>query len=393
MKLHTSNFNSLLATNLIFGEDCVNENLPLIMKEQGYSKIFIATDPGIVSSGILNKVIVILEGNNITYEIFSDVETNPLDSTVMEGMGVYVKGNCELIIALGGGSAMDFAKGVSAVVGNGGHILDYRRGKETLHKKCPTIIAIPTTVGTGSEVTPVSVITDPKAKRKYIIASPYIQPRYAMVDPTLTYTLPAHIVASTGMDALVHAIESYTSNAANPFSESFSMQAMKMLVNNLPSSFRNIEDREARAQVHLASTLAGFAFNYGKLGIVHSCSHPMSARYGVPHGVANAVILPYVLEFNKVTNIEKFAEIARLFDATLIGTDDKEAASQVSNVVHRFNVELSIPSTFKHLNIDFTQQMIEELAKDAMDDVGTFPFNPRQANMDDIVSIYQKVLT
>ena len=214
-----------------------------------------------------------------------------------------------------------------------------------------------------------------------------------MVDPTLTYTLPAHIVASTGMDALVHAIESYTSNAANPFSESFSMQAMKMLVNNLPSSFRNIEDREARAQVHLASTLAGFAFNYGKLGIVHSCSHPMSARYGVPHGVANAVILPYVLEFNKVTNIEKFAEIARLFDATLIGTDDKEAASQVSNVVHRFNVELSIPSTFKHLNIDFTQQMIEELAKDAMDDVGTFPFNPRQANMDDIVSIYQKVLT
>ncbi len=392
MELHTSNFNSLLATNLFFGEECVNKNLPLIIQEQGYSKIFIATDPGIVSSGILNKVLKILDDSSIKCEIFSEVEPNPLDVTVMKGTAIYIEENCELIIALGGGSAMDFAKGVSAVVGNGGHILDYRRGKKTLQKKCPTIIAIPTTVGTGSEVTPVSVITDPQAKRKYIIASPYIQPQYAMVDPTLTYTLPAHIVASTGMDALVHAIESYTSNAANPFSESFSIQAIKMLVKNLPTSYKDNEDREARAQVHLASTLAGFAFNYGKLGIVHSCSHPMSARYGVPHGIANAVILPYVLEFNKVTNIEKFAEIARIFDPSLKDVDEREAANQVSKVVHRFNAQLNIPSTFSHLKIDFTHSMIAELARDAMDDVGTFPFNPRKASLDEVVSIYQKVL-
>lgn len=392
MKLHTSTFNSLLATNLIFGEGCVNKNLPLIIQEQGHSKIFIATDPGIVSSGILDKVINVLDEHSISHEVFSDVEPNPLDATVMKGMTAYIEGKCELIIALGGGSAMDFAKGVSAVVGNGGHILDYRRGKRTLQMKCPTIIAIPTTVGTGSEVTPVSVITDPQAKRKYIIASPHILPQYAMVDPTLTYTLPAHIVASTGMDALVHAIESYTSNAANPFSEAFSIQAIKMLVKNLPSSYKDNDDREARAQVHLASTLAGFAFNYGKLGIVHSCSHPMSARYGVPHGIANAIILPYVLEFNKVTNIEKFAEIARVFDPSLNDVSDEEAANHVSNVVHRFNAQLNIPSTFSHLKIDFTHSMIEELARDAMDDVGTFPFNPRKANLNEVVSIYQQVL-
>ncbi len=287
---------------------------------------------------------------------------------------------------------MDFAKGVSAILANSGHILDYRRGKEVLKAKGPTIIAIPTTVGTGAEVTTSAVITDPIAKRKYIIASPLIQPAYVIVDPSLTYTLPSSIVAATGMDALVHAIESYVSLSATPLSEAFSLQAIKMLIEFLPASYAQPANIEARSQIHLASTLAGFAFNYGKLGLVHSCSHPMSAHFQVPHGIANAILLPYVIGFNKIANIKKFAEIARIFDSSLLMKNDIFAANQLENLVHALNKELNIPSNFKYLNIVFTNDMIEKLALDALDNIGTLPHNPRKATKDDIIQIYSQVL-
>ncbi|WP_107941810.1 iron-containing alcohol dehydrogenase family protein [Metasolibacillus sp. FSL H7-0170] len=392
MNIQQLQFESLLATKLIFGVDCVQQKLGSLLTQESFSKVFIATDAGILKAGIIDNIQCHLKDASIDYTCFAEVEPNPHAETVMKGKALYERENCQAIIAVGGGSAIDFAKCVSAVIANPGHILDYRRGQKILTEQGPKIIVLPTTVGTGAEVTSSAVITDPAAKRKYVVASPFIQPQYAMIDPALTYSLPQHIVAATGMDALVHAIESYVSLEANPLSEAFSLQAIRMLIEHLPASYANVANVEARAQIHLASTLAGFAFNYGKLGIVHSCSHPMSAHYNVPHGLANAIILPYVLGFNKIANIKKFAHIARMFDSSLIVKSDNFAAEQLQNLVHKFNNELNIPANFRYLNIAFTNEMIEQLALDALDDRGTFPFNPRKASKEDIIEIYKKVL-
>ena len=392
MNIQNLQFNSFLATNLIFGINSIEEKLSDILLQANIHKVFIATDSGVLAAGLVDRIEKCLKESNVDCYCFSEVEPNPIAETVMKGKDVYIEEECQAIIALGGGSAIDFAKSVSAILVNPGHILDYRRGKETITKQGPTIIAIPTTVGTGAEVTTSAVITDPGAKRKYIVASTLIQPQHVIIDPSLTFTLPSHLVAATGMDALVHAIESYVSLGASPFSEAFSLHAIKMLVKFLPLSFAQPANIEARSQIHLASTLAGFAFNYGKLGLVHSCSHPMSAHFHVPHGVANAIILPYVLGFNKISNISKYAEIARIFDSSLNLQNDNYAANHLENLVHEFNQELSIPSNFKYLNIDITEEMIDRLALDALDDIGTLPFNPRKATKEDIIQIYRKVL-
>jgi len=392
MNFEKQNFSHSLNINLIYGIDAMENNLPHLINQEKASKVFIVTDRGIVDSGILEKMTNLLSRQNLDYYVFSEVEPNPLTTTVMKAKELYLVEKCELIIALGGGSSMDLAKAVSAVVGNGGHIMDYRRGKKFLENAGPKIIAVPTTVGTGSEVTTVAVITDFEAKRKYMVSSSLIQPQYAIVDPLLTYTLPKKIVATTGMDALVHAIESYTSNAKTSFSEGVSMQAIKMLVKYLPSSYHDESNHEARAQVHLASTLAGIGFQYGKLGMIHSCSHPMTARHGVEHGQANAVILPYVIQYNHVINDERFAEIARVFDPSLHTVKDREASRNLSTIIHQFNRNLDIPDNFHYLNVDFSTEMIEQLAEDAMNDVGTFPFNPREATKEDVISIYNQVL-
>ena len=390
--LNLQNFNSTLPTNLIFGVNSIENSLVDKIKEFGKSNVFIATDPGLVKAGIPNKIYSMLKESGIEATIFSEVEPNPRAVTVMRGFELYKKESCDMILAVGGGSAMDFAKAVGTVVTNPGHILDYRRGNKPVINDIPVLFAVPTTVGTGSEVTSVSVVTDHEAKRKYVISSSKIAPEIAFVDPMLTISLPRQVVASTGIDALVHAIEAYVSVKSTPITDGLALQAIKMLIENLPITYANPENIEARSQVHLASSIAGMAFGLGGLGMVHSCSHPMSALYNVPHGLANAILLPIVVEHNLIANYKKYAEISRIFDPSLSAVHDKKVAELLPVLINQFNQALDIPKDFGHLGIEFTEEMVERLSNDAMDDVGTIPNNPRKAFKEDIRKIYSKAL-
>ena len=392
MYLSQQNFSSALQTNVMFGINSVEESLSLKIKEFNKTNVFIATDPGLVQAGIPGKIQSLLKENGIDSIIFSEIEPNPHAVTVMKGAQIYKSESCDMILAVGGGSAMDFSKAVGVMANHPGHILDYRRGEKPVVNEIPTLFAIPTTVGTGSEVTNVAVVTDHEAERKYVVVSPELAPKIAFVDPALTLSLPRHVVATTGIDALVHAIEAYVSVKATPITDGLALQAIKMLAENLPITYAHPGNIEARSQVHLASSIAGIAFGLGGLGMVHSCSHPMSALYKVPHGLANAILLPIVVKHNLIANFKKYADIARVFDPSLSSENDKKAAEQLPELINQFNVSLDIPKDFGHLGIEFTEEKIDRLSDDAMDDVGTIPNNPRKAFKEDIIKIYEKAL-
>lgn len=392
MYLSQQTFHSAFHTNVIFGVNSVEESLAAKMKEFNKTKVFIATDPGLVQAGIPGKIQSLLKENGIDSIVFSDIEPNPHAVTVMKGAEVYQSESCDMILAVGGGSAMDFSKAVGVMASHPGHILDYRRGEKPVVNEIPLLFAIPTTVGTGSEVTSVAVVTDHEVGRKYVVASPVLAPKLAFVDPVLTTSLPRHVVAATGMDALVHALEAFTSVRSNPIAEGLALQAIKMLKDHLPPSYAHPDDLEARSQVHLASTIAGMAFNLGGLGLVHSCSHPMSAIYHVPHGLANAILLPHVMKHNLISNYKKYADIARIFDPTLAFENDRVAAERLVDLLSEFNQSLNIPKDFSYLGIEFTGEMVDRLAHDAMEDKGTVPNNPRKVFKEDVIQIFHKVL-
>lgn len=392
MHLSKQEFNFSIPTEVIFGMDSVKYKLPGTVKDLQKSKVFVATDLGLLHTGIIDSITSVLNDNDIETVVFSDVEPNPHAETVMKGAEIYKQQSCDMILAIGGGSPMDFGKAVSAIVAHEGHILDYRRGQKLLRQEVPLLIAIPTTVGTGSEVTPVSVITDHQAGRKYVIASPMLAPKVAFIDPSLTTSLPRHVVSATGVDALVHAIESYTSLKANPITDGLALEAIKMIKENLPASYAHPDNLEARAQIHLASTMAGISFGMAGVALVHSCSHPMSALYQVPHGLANAIFLPHVIEHNVIANYEKYASIARVFEPSLALENDRNAARELVQLLKEFNKALDIPEDFSYLMLEFTDEMVDRLSKDAMNDLGTIPNNPRKAEEEDIRQIYKKVL-
>ncbi|MDF2037739.1 iron-containing alcohol dehydrogenase family protein [Cytobacillus oceanisediminis] len=386
------NFNFSIPTEIIYGINSVKHKLPDTIRSLQKAKVFVATDPGLLNTGIIDAVTSLLNMNDIDTVVFSDVEPNPHAQTVMKGAQIYKQESCEMILAIGGGSPMDFGKAVSAIVTHEGHILDYRRGQKPLHEDIPILIAIPTTVGTGSEVTPVSVITDHEAGRKYVIASPMLAPKAAFIDPSLTTSLPRHVVSATGVDALVHAIESYTSLKSNPITDGLAFEAIKMIKGNLPASYAHPDNLEARAKIHLASTMAGISFGMAGVALVHSCSHPMSALYQVPHGLANAILLPHIIEHNLIANYEKYANIARVFEPSLTFENDRNAARKLAPLLKEFNKALDIPGDFSFLKLEFTDEMVDRLSKDAMNDLGTIPNNPRKAEKEDICKIYKKVL-
>ncbi|KAF0819587.1 alcohol dehydrogenase, iron-containing [Bacillus sp. ZZV12-4809] len=392
MYLSQQNFDFSIPTEIIYGINSVKHKLPDTIRSLQKAKVFVATDPGLLNTGIIDATTSLLNKNGIDTVVFAEVEPNPHAQTVMKGAQIYKQESCEMILAIGGGSPMDFAKAVSVIVAHEGHILDYRRGQKPLHQAIPLLIAIPTTVGTGSEVTPVSVITDNEAGRKYVIASPMLAPKAAFIDPSLTTPLPRHVVSATGVDALVHAIESYTSLKSNPITDGLAFEAIKMIKENLPASYAHPDNLEARAQIHLASTMAGISFGIAGVALVHSCSHPMSALYQVPHGLANAILLPHIIEHNLIANYEKYANIARIFEPSLTFENDRNTARQLAPLLKEFNKALDIPEDFSYLKLDFTDEMVDRLTKDAMNDLGTIPNNPRKADKEDIRQIYKKVL-
>jgi alcohol dehydrogenase class IV len=378
-----------LGTKIVFGKDSARlagEEL----SSRGYKRTLIVTDKGIVNAGLLNGILESLATRNIDYVIFDEVPPNPPSATVVKGVEVFNSNHCDSFIAVGGGSAMDCCKAISMMVANDGDINEYDIGGKEFSRKGPDVITIPTTSGTGSEVTQWAVITNEKTHWKASVGSPYMAPAVALVDPLLTIGLPPSLTAATGIDALTHAIEAYTTkgalNGTSPITDALSLQAIKLIAENLRQAYSQGENYEARKNTMLGSMIAGMAFPQIGLGNVHALAHPLGGYYDVPHGVANAILLPYVMKFNLVACPERFADIAVAMGENIAGLSVMEAAEKAVEAVERLVKDTNIP-TLSSFNIK--DEDLERLAEDALRD-GNCGANPRKTKLQDLIDIYKQ---
>lgn len=354
-----------------------------ILKPYVEKKLLVVTDKGLLDSGTLNGFFNSLEQAGLEYELYQDVQPNP-SSTVIDDAVVFLKNSdCDAIIGIGGGSSIDAAKAVAVMATNPGSILDYEGFDQLVNDPMP-LFAIPTTAGTGSECTASTVVTNPNNHFKTAIISPRLFPKIAILDAELTMQLPPAITASTGMDALTHAIESYVSKLANPISRALAIEAIKMISQNIKKAYFVGSDVAARENMLVASFLAGVAFSLSKLGNVHAISHTFGGIFNVPHGVANAALLPYVLKFNMDACPDLFKEIAVAMGENVDGLDEICAGRKAIDAVVKLNAAINIPSNVEELGVklDKLPKMIEDSMRS-----GNVLVNPRLTKDSDIKQI------
>lgn len=373
-----------MPTKVVFGQNAL-ANIGGILSKLGNPKALIVTDKGIVNAGILEKVENMLNVSEVNFVAFSDVEPNPKSSTIEKGLILAQQEKVEIVIGVGGGSSIDTAKAIAILLNNKGEILDFEGVDKIENDPVPTIM-VPTTAGTGSEVTASTVITDEKTLFKAAIISEKIFPTYAIVDPALTLGCPSSITSSTGIDALTHAIESYLSKQKNGIVSEIALKAIKLINENITKSYYKGDDLESKTNMLEASMLAGMAFSQTRLGNVHAISQSFGGVFNIPHGFANAVLLPYVLEFNYPAAIEEYCEIAKAMDLYDESDSKNVNAYRFVQRIKELNIELNIPNTTKELGVDVEQ--IEVLIRDSMRS-GNILVNPRVTNADDIRRIIE----
>lgn len=377
-----NNFEFILPTRIKYGCGIIND-ISAEIKASGNLKPMIITDKGLVKAGIVGKVTTILENANIEYLIFDDVEANPRDKTVHDAFSTALDFGADMLIAIGGGSSMDTAKATGVLMSNGGRINDYE-GLGKVEKPICDLIAIPTTVGTGSEVTFWSVITDTIRHFKMSVGSPLIAPKLALIDPELVLSLPPSIIASTGMDALTHAIEGYTCTLAEPITDACGIYAIKMITENIRDAVYTESD-VAKGNMLLGSLIAGICFGNSDIAAVHCMAEALGGLYDTPHGVANAIMLPYVMEYNYVANIDKFAEIAKAMGESVSHMSKRDAAYQSVVAVRKLNEDLNIPSL---KDIGTKENDLEELAERSSVNVSV-DSNPRKITKESFYGIFK----
>jgi alcohol dehydrogenase len=377
-------FNFLLPTRIVFGNDVINQ---IGEESKNYGKrALIVTDKGVLRTGYIEKIQKLLGDSQIETKVFSDVEPNPRDRSVDQGARIAKKFNSEVLIGVGGGSAIDTAKAIGVIMQEGGKINDYE-GLGIVKKPITPLIAVPTTAGTGTEVTFWSVITDTKRKFKMSIGSPLMAAKVALVDPMLTLTLPKDITAYTGIDALVHSIEGYTATLSQPISDSLALSAIELISNNIRKVYANGNNLSARNNMMLASLLAGIAFGNSDVASVHCMGEAMGGLYDSPHGLSMAVCLPYCIEYNIISNPEKYAKIAAVLGETIDGLSRLEAAKKCVTALKNLLIDLSVPSA---QSIGLKKQDLEKLAEAAAANVAV-ESNPRIINRKDFLIMFQRV--
>ena len=363
------------------------EEIPNIIKTAGYKKIFVSTDNGLVKAGVSSLVTDLLEKNDIPYALFSDVKPNPTIENVQAGVKAFKESGADAIVAIGGGSAQDTAKAIGIIITNPefADVKSLEGVAPTKNHAVPTI-AVPTTAGTAAEVTINYVITDTEKERKFVCVDEHDIPMYAVVDPQMMMSMPEALTASTGMDALTHAIEGYTTKAAWEMTDMFHLEAIKLIAENLRGAVK--KDPKAKENMALAQYVAGMGFSNVGLGIAHSIAHTFSAHYDTPHGVACAVMLPVVMEFNKEYTGEKFREIARAMGVKGVDEMSQEEYRQAAiDAVKQLGKDVGIPDYINGLK----EEDVEQLAKDSAADECA-PGNPRDATMDDFRALIRKVM-
>ena len=383
----TKSFEFKLPTRILFGVNLV-ESLAEEVKVLGIQRLLLVTDKGIVNAGLLERVIHALDASAIDYTIFDSVEANPTTTTVHTGAKLFRKDKCDGLLAVGGGSPMDAAKGIGVQATHKGDIMDYsRRVGKPVQDITPPLIAIPTTAGTGSEVTWVSVLVDPREKVKIVVPSLYIAARVAVVDPSLTVSLPPDVTATTGMDALTHAIEAYVSTKSTPIADSLALTAIQVISSNLREAVGNGENMAARANMLLASTQAGMAFVNTSVALVHAVAHALGGFFDIAHGVANAIMLPLVMRLSLIGNPGKYADIAVAMGENVEGLSAMEAAREAVFAVESLAADIGIPQDLKELGADPAR--ISDLAEETLNQAGAYPFNPRKVGKREVMQLFE----
>lgn len=354
----------------------------------GGKRALIVTDSFLknLANGPVSKVVESLREANMEVAYFDGVEPNPKDYNIYDGLKVYKENNCDLIVTVGGGSAHDCGKGIGIAATHDGDLYSDYAGIEKLEKPLPPIVSVNTTAGTGSEVTRHCVITHSEKKIKYVIVSWRNTPLVSINDPELMLDKPAGLTAATGMDALTHAVESYISLGANPITDSMAIQAIKLVSNNLRQAVAFGQHVEARENMAYASILAGMAFNNAGLGYVHAMAHQLGGLYDIPHGVANAVLLPHVLEYNIISNVDKFADLAEFMGENIAGLSKRDAADKAIHAIKKLSEDVKIPSNLKALGVKRAD--FDLMATLALED-GNAISNPIQGRKEDIIGIFE----
>ncbi len=366
------------------------QELPEAIRRLGKSKPLIVTDKGLLQFGVAAMVTDVLDKAGIPYTIFSDVKPNPTVSNVNAGIKAFKETGADMLVAIGGGSSIDTAKAVGIVVANPefADIVSLEGCAPTKHKSVP-IIALPTTAGTAAETTINYVIIDEQKQKKMVCVDPNDIPAVAIIDAELMYSLPAGLTAATGMDALTHAIEGYITKAAWELSDMFEIEAIRMISRHLPVAVSDPRNPEGRNGMAVAQYVAGMAFSNVGLGLVHGMAHPLGSLFDIPHGVANAVLLPTVMEFNKPCCVEKYGKIAEAMGVNISGMTPDEAAQAAVDAVKALSARVGIPARLSDLGIK--EADVEPLSLQAIEDVCT-PGNPREVALDDIRALYSSLL-
>jgi alcohol dehydrogenase class IV len=356
-------------------------------KALGGTKVLIVTDSGVVNSGLVVSLRTNLEEAGLKVFLFDRVEPEPSASLVDESAQLIKQKGVDIVIGVGGGSSLDVAKGASLLASNPGNVLDYC-GIDLVPKRGLPKILVPTTAGTGSEVTRIFVLTDKKDNMKKAVYSNYAISDLAIVDPMLTISMPSKVTADTGMDALVHAIETYVSMNATPFSELFASKAIELIAKYLPMAFAKSENIEARYQMSLASLLAGLAFASGGLGAVHALAYPLGTEYHLPHGRTNAIMLPHVMEFNLIGNRSRYALIAEIMGEKEAIIDLKAKVAKAVEAVIGLLEDVQISYRLRDYGIP--KEAIPRLVDGGMKQARLFVPNPRDLSGSDVEAIYTK---
>ena len=366
------------------------EVLPKEISRLGYKKAFVATDKDLIKFGVADKVLQVLDAAGIPYEVFSDIKPNPTVANVKAGVAAFAASGADFILAIGGGSSMDTAKAVGIITNNPdfADVVSLEGVADTKQKSVP-IIALPTTAGTAAEVTINYVITDEENQKKMVCVDPNDIPVMAIVDAELMYTLPKSLTAATGLDALTHAIEGLITKGAWEMSDMFELKAIEMIARHLETAVNEPENAEARNGMAVAQYIAGMAFSNVGLGVVHGMAHPLGAIFDIPHGVANALLLPTVMEYNMPAALDKYVQIAKAMDVYSNEMTKEEAAQAAVDAVKALSVRVGIPQHLSDLGIK--AEDLDRLATAAAADVCT-PGNPREVNKEIILDLYKKVL-
>lgn len=382
-----SNLRKFVSPEIIFGAGA-RKSVANYARTFGARKILLVSDPGVVEAGWLDDVANSLTSEELEFVTFTRVSPNPRAEEVMQGAQLYQESNCNVIVAIGGGSPMDCAKGIGIVAANGRHILDYE-GIDTIHVPIPPLIFIPTTAGTSADVSQFAIISDPVERVKISIVSKAVVPDVALIDPETTLTMDPFLSACTGIDALVHAIEAFVSTGAGPLTDMHALDAMRLINENIAPLVKDPSDLQLREQVMLGSMKAGLAFSNAILGAVHAMSHSLGGYLDLPHGLCNAMLLEHVIDFNFPEAEERFKVVATTMGIDTRGLNTRQIQQQLMQRVISLKAEVGLTQKLAESGVNITD--IPVLTDHALLDPCILT-NPRKSSKRDVETVYEEAL-